>query len=209
MTATFESRQGKKKKKKTAHCRRGLLQGYHEYEHWSRRAIITQTGGCTLKDERSGLEPPQPPSSPTYWAQTLHMRGLSSKRPSDNYSQQRDTRSRRLLGESADRERETKRERKKDREAERWRYVPCISPVNVIWSNVWQWAVGLWNVPWLHLHLSLHYIRIFGIVWLLLMQVSSFIHLTLEEETSDNDSLPFYKKTLFSFIAPSPHLSFF
>lgn len=72
---------------------------------------------------------------------------------------------------------------------EGWRNVPCISPGNMIWSNVWQWAVGLWNVPWLHLHLSLHYIGIFWIVWLLLMQVPSFIRLTPEEETSDNDSL--------------------
>lgn len=23
----------------------------------------------------------------------------------------------------------------------------------VIWSNVWQWAEGLWNVSWLHLHI--------------------------------------------------------
>lgn len=55
-----------------------------------------QTTDCALKEERTGLDPPQPLSSPSYWAQTLHIWESSSKGPSDNYTRQPDTRSRGL-----------------------------------------------------------------------------------------------------------------
>lgn len=70
-----------------------------------------------------------------------------TKGPSDNYTRQHDTRSRRLRVERAERERAG------------WGMEYFAG--KVIWSNVWQWAVGLWNVPWLHLHVSLRHIWIF------------------------------------------------
>lgn len=174
----FESREGKKDISLQKRAASGLSWiwtlaaacNYHSnwWLHPEGREEQTRTTSAVVLSHLLGSDSP-------------HVRAVQ-QRPSDNYSRQRDTRSRRLLGERAQTESERAR-------GERWRNVPCLWPVNVIWSNVWQWAVGLLNVPWLHLHLSLHYIRIFWIVWPLLMQVSSFIHLTLEEETSDNASL--------------------
>lgn len=114
-----------------------------------------QTIDCALKDERtgpSGLDPPQPlaSASPSHCAQTLHIWELCSKGPSDNYTRQHDTRSRRLRRERTEREREGKS--------------VSYFASKVIWSNVWQWAVGLWNVSGIDLHISLYSIWIFWFV---------------------------------------------
>lgn len=143
-------REREREKKKMETCIRrwgGLLQGYHEYEHWLHHAIIsklllvpqrqrgphsTHLNRCPLPP--TGLRPSTYESCPT-------------KGPSDNYTRQHDTRSRRLRVERAERERAG------------WGMEYFAG--KVIWSNVWQWAVGLWNVPWLHLHVSLCHIWIF------------------------------------------------
>lgn len=93
--------------KKTSICRRrDLLQGYHEYEHWLHHAIITKLLAVPWRMRGlgpSGLDPRQPLASPTHYAQTLRIWELCSKGPSDNYTRQHDTRSRRLSRERAER----------------------------------------------------------------------------------------------------------
>lgn len=49
-----------------------------------------------------------------------------------------------------------RRSRRLQRErAERGRKSIWYIAGKVIWNNVWQWAVGFWNVPWVDLHILL------------------------------------------------------
>lgn len=50
----------RERERKTETCIRrwgGLLQGYHEYEHWLHHAIISKLVHCAPKAERTILEP--------------------------------------------------------------------------------------------------------------------------------------------------------
>lgn len=143
----FENRQGGEKKPNIFSLKKRTASGSSWIWTLAPPCNYHQTTDCAPKDERTRLNPPQPQSSPSCWAHTPHIWKLFSKVPSDNYTHQCDMRSRRLLGERAESVSGD---------------VPSILPAMVIWSSVWQWAVGLWNVPRQHLHTLLHYIWIFG-----------------------------------------------